>query len=405
MKFLASLMAAAMFSLAMTACSNDDDKKDDGDPAADELTGAIADTRTLDASITYKLVGPLVIEEGGVLNIPAGTRIEANKSFNSYILVLMGGKININGTAEAPVVMTSASATPKEGDWGGLIINGKGRVTKIAPGQDNAGTPRYGSTEISSAFRYGGTVDNDNSGVIKYLVLEYTGASSSADVEHNGLTLNAVGSGTTIENIFVKDGADDGIEFFGGSVNVTNILVVNSDDDMFDFTQGYNGTLTNAYGIWESGYVTSESDPSGIEADGNHDGDYPTDTDQSNFTVNGVTFDFRSSQAGHSLIRVRREATATITNALATGNGTSLFGTAIRLDGNAGTSSAHLRMKRSNFAHRQRDNPCHGAVQPRRPHRSRIQRNKNYDRRFEHGRRQNKIRLDGVYDLIFISIK
>jgi len=75
-----------------------------------------------------------------------------------------------------------------------------------------------------------------------------------------------VGSGTKIENIYVPNGSDDGVEFFGGTVNVKNLLVVNPDDDMFDFTQGYKGTLENAYGIWEAGYTSSESDPRGIEA-------------------------------------------------------------------------------------------------------------------------------------------
>lgn len=126
---------------------------------------------------------------------------------------------------------------------------------------------------MNSAYTYGGNNPSDNSGVITYLILGNTGARSSADVEHNGLTLNGVGNGTKIENLYIYDGADDGIEFFGGSVNVKNLLVVNSDDDMFDFTQGYNGTLENAYGIWEVGYVSSESDR-GIEADGNLDGKF-----------------------------------------------------------------------------------------------------------------------------------
>ena len=129
--------------------------------------------------------------------------------------------------------------------------------------------------------------------MITYLILGHTGARSSADVEHNGLTLNGVGNGTKIENLYIFDGADDGIEFFGGSVNVKNLLVVNSDDDMFDFTQGYNGTLENAYGIWEVGYVSSESDPRGIEADGNLDGKFKDHPNQSNFTVKNMTIELK----------------------------------------------------------------------------------------------------------------
>jgi hypothetical protein len=184
-----------------------------------------------------------------------------------------------------------------------------------------------GSTEINSAYLYGGNDPKDNSGSITYLKLEFTGARSSANVEHNGLTLNGVGNGTKIENIYIPNGADDGIEFFGGSVNVKNLLVVNSDDDMFDFTQGYNGTLENCYGIWEIGYVSSESDPRGVEADGNLDGLSPEHPNQANFTIKNMTIDLRlapNTTEGyymHDVIKVRRGAKATIENALVKGQG------------------------------------------------------------------------------------
>jgi hypothetical protein len=164
-------------------------------------------------------------------------------------------------------------------------------------------------------------------------VLEYTGARSSANVEHNGLTLNGVGSGTTISNVYIYEGSDDGIEFFGGSVDVSNLLVVNSDDDMFDFTQGYNGTLTNAYGIWEADYSSTEADPRGIEADGNFDGLNPGYEGQSNFTIANITFDLRvpyfegtpeytgNATVMQDVMKIRRNASATITNALVKGTG------------------------------------------------------------------------------------
>ncbi len=317
------LTLAVIAALGFISCNDDDKKNNDLDE--NELAGSLTSSRTLDPSITYHLIGPLLVEEGATLTIPAGTRIEASKSFGSYILVLQGGKIKVMGTASDPVVMTADIANALPGHWGGLIINGKAKIS----GTDNS-TTKYGSTEISSAYQYGGTDNNDSSGEIHFLVLEYTGNRSNANVEHNGLTLNAVGKGTTINDVFVIDGADDGIEFFGGSVDVENLLVVNSDDDMFDFTMGYSGELKNAYGIWEAGYTTSEQDPRGIEADGNHDGLYPGDTPQSNFKVTNVTFDLRVPYTDNSapdyqtksiddVIKVRRGATATITNALVKG--------------------------------------------------------------------------------------
>lgn len=316
--------ALAFFAIAMLAsCKKDSGGTGTPPVTEDNLVGNIKQAKTLDAAITYTITGPVIVEDGAVLTIPAGTTIKAKKGFDSYILVLQGGKINVQGTADKPVIMTADIDNAQPGHWGGLIINGKAPLA--------GGTT--GSTEISSAYQYGGNVANDNSGSITYLILAYTGARSSADVEHNGLTLNGVGNGTKIENVYIPYGADDGVEFFGGTVNVKNLLVVDSDDDMFDFTQGYTGTLENAYGIWQSGYTSTESDPRGIEADGNFDGNFPNQAGQSNFVVKNITFDLRLAPAGdkdvqnvknkmQDVIKIRRGAKATITNALVKGTGT-----------------------------------------------------------------------------------
>lgn len=305
---------------------NEKAKKDNGsceyEASQSELVGSITGTRTLDASISYTITGPVIVEDGAVLTIPAGTMIKARKGFNSYILVLQGGKIFVNGTSSNPVTMTADIDNAESGHWGGLIINGKAPLS--------GGT--VGSTEISSSFPYGGTDVSDNSGGITYLTLAYTGARSSANVEHNGLTLNGVGNGTIIENLYIPHSADDGIEIFGGSVNVKNVLVVDSDDDMFDFTQGYTGTFENAYGIWQNGYTSTESDPRGMEIDGNLDGNFPSQSGQSDFIVNNITIDLRLALAADNdvsnvtnkmqdAIKIRRGAKVTITNALIKGSG------------------------------------------------------------------------------------
>lgn len=315
-RFHSAIVAVALVAMSMVSCN---DKKTDNPPPAGEadLVGTITGVKTLDANVTYTITGPVIVEDGGTLDIPAGTTIKARSGFSNYILVLQGGKIFARGTASQPVVITADVANAQAGHWGGLIINGKAPLS-------GGGT---GSTEINSAYIYGGNVPNDNSGELTYLILEYTGARSSANVEHNGLTLNGVGSGTKIENIYIPEGSDDGIEFFGGTVNVTNLLVVNSDDDMFDFTQGYTGTLKNAYGIWESGFTSTESDPRGIEADGNLDGNNPGQTGQSDFRVENITFDLRLAHATtpdkvmQDVIKIRRGAKATIVNALVKGTG------------------------------------------------------------------------------------
>lgn len=316
------MFAALLTPVVLASCDANDDKGTD--PVEDnKLSGSIKDTRTLDANVEYLLTGPLLVEEGGVLNIPAGTTIKAQQGFSNYILVLQGGKINAKGTATAPVRMIADKADAGQGYWGGLIINGRAPLSS---------STEVGSTEVNSAYVYGGTNAADNSGELSYLILGNTGARSSADVEHNGLTLNGVGNGTKISDLFIYDGADDAIEFFGGSVNVSNLLAVNPDDDMFDFTQGYNGTMKNAYGIWEAGYTSGESDPRGIEADGNLDGNYVTYPNQSNFRVENMTVDLRlaavtfeaadKSKRMQDVIKIRRGAKTIVVNALVKGTGT-----------------------------------------------------------------------------------
>ncbi|OKL38932.1 hypothetical protein [Pontibacter flavimaris] len=327
-----TILYLLMIPFGLFSCK-DDDESTPTPVVSNELSGDISTEVTLDPNIEYKLTGSLLVVEGGKLRIPAGTVIKADKGFNKYILVEQGGQIFVNGTADKPVKITSAAADPKQGDWGGLILNGKARLS------GPAGKVTTGTTEVNPAVIYGGDVDNDNSGVIEYLILEYTGAKSSADIEHNGLTLNGVGSGTKIENVYIPYGADDAVEFFGGSVNVKNLIVIDSDDDMFDVTQGWSGTLDNAYGVWKAGYTSTESDPRGAELDGNLDGNTPGDVNQSDFIFKNITIVNESAFEMQDAVKVRRGAKAHITNLLIKG------GTATDLidltdgkgNGNAGT--------------------------------------------------------------------
>lgn len=217
------------------------------------------------------------------------------------------------------VTMEYSDNLTKEGE---LIINGKAPISGSKTDKSDTAL-----TEINNDYKYGGSAADDNSGSLTYVKICYAGARSTADIEHNGLTLNGVGNGTKIENIYVLESADDAIEFFGGTVNVTNLLAVNPDDDMFDFTQGYCGTLKNCYGVWESDYTSTEADPRGIEADGNMDGLYPDHLRQSDFKVENMTIVNNAANTADNVdrmqdvIKIRRGAKATITNALVKGTG------------------------------------------------------------------------------------
>jgi hypothetical protein len=313
-KLFVSMLATT--AILLSSCSLDNDDEDTGgntggEVTAQNLAGNLTTDLRLTSGVAHNLIGALLVKDGATLTIDAGTRINALAGGTDvYILVEKGGKIIADGSADAPIVFTSNATNPQSGDWGGIILNGKAPLSRQTGSESNS------ASEVNTSILYGGNVADDNSGILDYVKIEYSGARIDDEAEHNGLTLNGVGSGTVISNIAILNGDDDGIEFFGGTVNATNILVVNAKDDMFDFTQGYVGTCTNLYGVRENGYTAVTSDPRGIEADGNLDGNTPTDINQSVFTIDKVTIINNANGVDMSDgIKIRRGATATITNA------------------------------------------------------------------------------------------
>lgn len=322
--------------LIFTGCSDDDSTAPTTGPTTSNLSGNLVSDLTLaNNGNEYILNGALFVKSGATLTIEAGVTVKALAGGTDvYILVEKGGRIIANGTATSPIKFTSSAANPVAGDWGGIIINGR------APLSRQSGTASNAGTEVNTGIFFGGDLPTDNSGILNYVIIEYTGARIDDEAEHNGLTLNGVGSGTTLSNIFIKNGDDDGIEFFGGTVNASNILVVNAKDDMFDYSQGYVGTCTNIYGVREAGYTGVTSDPRGIEADGNLDGNTPTDINQSNFTINGITIVHKGGVELTDAIKIRRGATATITGAYIEVGASSSFADFIDLNDSKGAATA-----------------------------------------------------------------
>lgn len=239
------LAILSIASIIFTSCSNDNTSEVSSSFTVnvDDLKGNITDgTVTLDATQTYTLTGGLVVKSGATLIIPAGTTIKSDATADSekaktiYIAVERGAKIYINGTSAKPVVMTSGKAEPAQSDWGGLIICGDAKVN----------TGDNGTSEVGSLL-YGGNNNSDSSGSITYLKISYTGSKFSDSKEYNGVSFFGVGSGTTVNNIYAYESGDDGIEFFGGAVNASNLVIINSYDDSLDFADGYQGTITNVY--------------------------------------------------------------------------------------------------------------------------------------------------------------
>lgn len=224
-----------------------------------DLSGSITGVRTLSADSTYLLRGIVAIEDGGELRIPAGTTILGDVATQpTAVIVRQGGMIFSEGTADAPVVFTSSAPVGERraGDWGGVVLNGRSLCNFPAGeciGEGNSGA-------------YGGDVPDDNSGVITYTRVEFAGYEVSFGSELNALTLNGVGSGTEIHHVQTNTGLDDGIEFFGGTVDLKYALVINASDDSFDYSTGWQGRGQ----FWIAQQDPNDAD-TGFEVDGNED--------------------------------------------------------------------------------------------------------------------------------------
>ncbi len=223
------------------------------------LSGSITGTRTLSKDTLYIMQGVVLVEAGGTLIIPAGTQIQGDADIQpTALLVRIGGTIRANGTAAEPVVFTSSKpiGSRARGDWGGVVLNG----------ESNCNFPAGQCIGEGASGPYGGNKPNDNSGKLSYVRIEYAGFEVSFGNELNGLTLNGVGAGTQLEFIQAHYGLDDGIEFFGGTVDLKYAIVTGASDDSFDYSTGWQGRGQ----FWIAQQDPSDAD-NGFEVDGNED--------------------------------------------------------------------------------------------------------------------------------------
>ena len=303
-KFSTLALIAGMF--VFTSCSNNDDDPVIEEPDNSVLQGSIVSDLTLKSGNTYTLNGEFLVKEGATLNIEPGVKIVAQYDDRvDYILVEQGAKINALGTASAPIIMTSSKEEP--GAWGGIHICGRAH-TNAEGGK--------GSSEIGGAV-YGGENDADNSGVLKYVRVEYTGYAFDEEHEANGMTFYGVGNGTIIENCEAYHGSDDGFEFFGGSVNVKNMVVVNCSDDSFDWTEGWNGKGENLVAYQENASTLGYDCDCLIEAD-NNENNYSATPVSHPVLKNLILVGNGGSKQG---IRLRRGTEVEITSAKVSGKG------------------------------------------------------------------------------------
>jgi hypothetical protein len=218
----------------------------------------------------YTMVGWIYVEDGATLTIEQGTIIKgSNLSYDgrqaaegSSLIIMRGAKIMAQGTASEPIVFTSAQprGQRKASDWGGIILCGKAKNNLTAM-----------TIEGGIEADHGGTDDEDNSGILQYVRIEFGGYPYAVDNEINGLTLGSVGRGTTLDHIQVSYSGDDSFEWFGGTVNAKHLIAYHGWDDDFDTDNGFSGKLQFLLGVRDP-RIADQSNTNGFESDNNASG-------------------------------------------------------------------------------------------------------------------------------------
>jgi hypothetical protein len=248
--------------VVLASCDKSDNTPDPnpnpgpGDTATKvDVRGTISGDQRWTKNKTYRLRGYVYVTNGATLTIEPGTRIVSSRDSAGVLVIYRTAKIMAEGTAAEPIVFTSNETTPAPGDLGGIIIAG------LAKWNGNHSVIEGGVEAQYAAF--GGTNNEDNSGTLKYVRIEYAGKAVNPGDEVNGLSLYGVGSGTTIDYVQVVRGLDDAFEIFGGTVNCKHLIAYNNADDDFDFDDGYTGKIQFAISIKDPAFT----DPKGTSGD------------------------------------------------------------------------------------------------------------------------------------------
>ncbi|WP_080780126.1 hypothetical protein [Chryseobacterium phocaeense] len=264
-RVLTLLSLTAVLTLSLNSCTievNDglgDTVVTNPEPTTTVLTGVVSKD-TVFKKGNYTLKGIVKVMNGATLTIEAGANFTVDSSVPSGLVVLQDGKINAVGTAAEPIVFTTLTKTP--GDWGGITLYGNAPIKAV-----NGNTSAF--SEDGNNIKYGGTDAASNSGVMKFVRVEYAGKKiGDGTSETNSMTFYSVGSGTVLENLVTYKGTDDGYEFFGGTVSAKNIVSYGNYDDSFDWQDAWSGQDNTNWYAYQTGTGNFGME---IEASGNAD--------------------------------------------------------------------------------------------------------------------------------------
>jgi hypothetical protein len=323
-KLIFSALAVALF---LGSCSSDDDENNNTQgPATGEITGDITTIKTYPLG-NYTIKGTVKIKSGASLTIAAGSTITADVTNGAdALLVENGGKLFLEGTAALPIVFTEVSKLP--GSWGGIIMYGDAPIV-------GANSVTSATSEDGNQLTYGGTNAAHNGGILKYVRVEYAGKKLTDNTsEMNGFSFYSVGTGTTLENLVAYKGADDGFEFYGGTVSAKNLISYGNFDDSFDWQDGWRGQdNTN----WYAYQVNTGNFGMEIEAKTVNNSFFPK---VSNITLKraaGTVTEGGTSAAEYDAIQFKKEGNGEYSNIVISGY-TNASATAVRIQ-DAGTNT------------------------------------------------------------------
>ena len=312
------ILSLSILALTFTGCSTTDDEET-LQPVEGEITGSITSNKTY-AFGNYTLSGIVTIESGVTVTFDAGSKITANASNGVDALVVKaGGKLIINGTASQPVVFTEPSATP--GSWGGIIMYGDAPI-------NGSGATTTRTSEDGLNLPYGGSNPTHNGGALRYVRVEYAGKKiTDGTSEMNGFSFYSVGSGTVLDHLVSYKGADDGFEWYGGTVSGTNLISFGNYDDSFDWQDGWQGQNNSNWYVYQEGIGNFGME---IEASNNDNAYLPKIANITLKRAPGTVTEGGSSAAEYDAIQFKKDGNGDFTNITIAGYTTS-GATAVRI--------------------------------------------------------------------------
>lgn len=294
------------------------------------LSGKITSSLTLKANKIYKLRGLVYVTNGATLTIEPGTKIVGEADKNGALIITRGSKIMAEGTAANPIIFTSEKPSPKRGDWAGVVILGNAPTNASFGGANGVGEIEGGINNSDGLGLYGGNNAADNSGVLKYVRIEYAGYAFLPDKEINGLTFGGVGNGTKVDYVEVAYANDDSFEWFGGTVNCSHLISYKGLDDDFDTDNGFAGNIQFGIAVRDS-QVADVSGSNAFESDNDANGSTLTPQTSATFSNMTIIGPINSAAPGtinalfQNALQIRRNSSISVFNSVFTGFPVGLF--------------------------------------------------------------------------------